>query len=61
MIFCKKGEKVQVDAQGNKTYKAPDVGKGPIDAKTNIYSLGIILFMLLHPHNIQHKKKIEFR
>jgi hypothetical protein len=52
VIFCKKGEKVQVDAQGNKTYKAPDVGKGPIDAKADIYSLRIILFMLLHPHNI---------
>lgn len=48
-VFCKKGEKVQVDAEGNKTYRAPEAEKGPIDAKADVYSLGVILFMLLHP------------
>ncbi|KAJ6878423.1 serine/threonine-protein kinase GCN2 [Populus alba x Populus x berolinensis] len=48
-VFCKKGEKVQVDAEGNKTYRAPEAETGPIDAKADVYSLGIILFMLLHP------------
>jgi hypothetical protein len=28
-VFCKKSEKIQVDAQGNKTYRAPKVRKDP--------------------------------
>ncbi|KAH8489986.1 hypothetical protein H0E87_022487 [Populus deltoides] len=36
-VFCKKGEKVQVDAEGNKTYRAPEAEKGPIDAKADSY------------------------
>ena len=68
MIFYEKGEKVQVDAERNKTYRAPGAEKGLIDAKADVYSLGIILFMLLHPttsgterkNNLDKLKRIVF-
>ena len=68
MVFYKKGEEVQVDAEGNKTYRAPKAEKGPIDAKADVYSLGNILFMLLHPttsdterkNSLDKLKRIEF-
>ncbi|KAG6792274.1 hypothetical protein POTOM_001418 [Populus tomentosa] len=68
LVFYKKGEKVQVDAEGNKTYKALEAEKGPIDAKADVYSLRIILFMLLHPitsgierkNSLDKLKRIEF-
>ncbi|XP_011001101.1 PREDICTED: probable serine/threonine-protein kinase GCN2 [Populus euphratica] len=67
-VFCKKGEKVQVDAEGNKTYRAPEAEKGSIDAKADVYSLGVILFMLLHPtasgterkNSLDKLKRMEF-
>ncbi|KAL3610540.1 hypothetical protein D5086_001560 [Populus alba] len=68
VVFYKKGEKVQVDAEGNKTYRALEAEKGPIDAKADVYSLRIILFMLLHPitsgterkNSLDKLKRIEF-
>ncbi|KAG6751091.1 hypothetical protein POTOM_045608 [Populus tomentosa] len=47
---------------------APEAEKGPIDAKADVYSLGIILFMLLHPtafgterkNSLDKLKRIEF-
>ena len=68
MVFYEKGEKVQVDTKGNKTYRAPEAEKGPIDAKADVYSFGNILFMLLHPttsgterkNSLDKLKRIEF-
>ena len=68
MVFYKKGEKGQVDTKGNKTYRAPEAEKGPIDAKADVYSFGNILFMLLHPttsgterkNNLDKLKRIVF-
>lgn len=58
--MCREGESLYPSGSelGNAFYRAPEMedGKSEIDAKVDIFSLGIILFELLCTYQTQHER-----